>query len=74
MSAIKADVQDVFSGKKTVSDIDYLSPELGRSIERMQLISARGTDDIVKCFRRRDSYCSTKQSPRSKIPRSIRYN
>jgi len=47
MSAIKADVEDVFSGKKTVYDIDYLSPELGRSIERMQLISARGTDDLV---------------------------
>ena len=47
-SAIRKDLEEVLSGKKTINDIDYLSPELGRSIERMQLISARTTDDLLK--------------------------
>jgi hypothetical protein len=48
MSQIRTDLESVLSGKQVLDDIEYMTPELRRSIERMQLISARTTDDLLK--------------------------
>lgn len=48
MSQIRTDLESVLSGKQVLDDIEYMTPELRRSIERMQLISARTTDDLIK--------------------------
>ena len=48
MSQIRTDLESVLSGKQVVDDFEYMTPELRRSIERMQLISARTTDDLLR--------------------------
>jgi len=47
MGIIKRDLEEVLGGKKLLEDLPYLTPELGRSIQRMQQVSARSTDDLV---------------------------
>jgi len=48
MSIIHRDLEGVLGGKKLLEDLPYLTPELGRSMQRMQQISARSTDDLLK--------------------------
>ena len=48
MGIIHRDLEEVLGGKKLLEDLPYLTPELGRSMQRMQQVSARSTDDLVK--------------------------
>ena len=49
MAKIHEDIENIFNGKYTVDDVPYMqdTPELKRSVQRMQEISARSADDAI---------------------------